>query len=407
MARTVPSAGTGGRRGAACKRYGGTVGSMSSPSPSERGQGAQSSRGALAGGVLVAGGYGDVGARVTRMLRDAGWQVTVAGRDGGRARAAAERLGASAQRLDVDDEASVAAALDGVAAVVCCVDRRSTHLIDQAVGAGLAFVDVSAGEDIVRAADRYRPLAEGTGARVLAGCGLQPGLANVAVARACEQVGQPSGVRTGLLLSLGDDFGPAALDWVVRSAATRAPVLADGRWRHRATLRRYGRMDFGPGHGMRVALGFPFPDRLGYGDSFGVVAADSHLALSPRWAHRVLVVAGATGATTLARWGPVRMVAGDVVERLAHASAHAQGGEDGENGFSLVAEAWSRNHRATVRLTGHGQSAATAVAVTLALPRLLDRPPGVWRAEQVMATSILADLKTRWNIGVHEEVVDR
>lgn len=64
--------------------------------------------------VLVTGGTSGLGEAMAAALLDAGARVAVTGRDGDRARAAAERLGAGAVAvgMDVRDEDSVARGVD-------------------------------------------------------------------------------------------------------------------------------------------------------------------------------------------------------------------------------------------------------------------------------------------------------
>lgn len=70
--------------------------------------------------ILIVGGYGEVGRRVASQL-DAqfGDRIVVGGRNPDRA---SDRR---AKRIDVDDPASVDAALDGVGVVMACVLQRA------------------------------------------------------------------------------------------------------------------------------------------------------------------------------------------------------------------------------------------------------------------------------------------
>jgi len=75
-------------------------------------------------GILIAGGYGVVGQRIAAALAS-DYPVIVAGRHLEQAKetAAAIGHGVRGRELDVTVEASIAAALQGVAAVMSCIDQ--------------------------------------------------------------------------------------------------------------------------------------------------------------------------------------------------------------------------------------------------------------------------------------------
>lgn len=72
--------------------------------------------------TLITGANKGLGYETARRLIDAGHDVWIAARDAGRGRAAAEELGARFVRIDVTDDASVAAAVDAVRAASGRVD---------------------------------------------------------------------------------------------------------------------------------------------------------------------------------------------------------------------------------------------------------------------------------------------
>src|SRR5262245_33816662 len=96
--------------------------------------------------VLVAGGYGEVGQRVsTRLAQSYPGGVIAAGRSLDRASRAAEAIGSGvhARALDANDASSIARVLDGVTLVVSCVDQREPFpLLSAAVSHGLAYTDL-------------------------------------------------------------------------------------------------------------------------------------------------------------------------------------------------------------------------------------------------------------------------
>ncbi|PFX01628.1 hypothetical protein CJ469_01161 [Nocardia farcinica] len=144
--------------------------------------------------VLVLGGYGAVGAHLVRLLRAQGIPALAAGRDATRADRA----------LDVTDLDSVAAALAGVSTVVNCAGTEDVRLAAACAGRGIAFLEISATSDYVRALERV----DGP---VVLGVGLAPGLTTLLAVDALANGPGPVDIMVGL--GAGERHGPAATAW--------------------------------------------------------------------------------------------------------------------------------------------------------------------------------------------------
>ena len=84
------------------------------------------------GGILIAGGYGVVGARIAGALAaDYPGRIIIAGRSLARANEAVARIGhgARGRRLDVTETDSITAALDGVSVAIGCIDQPGRKLL--------------------------------------------------------------------------------------------------------------------------------------------------------------------------------------------------------------------------------------------------------------------------------------
>lgn len=94
--------------------------------------------------VLIAGGYGVVGQRIAAELAP-DYPVIVAGRhlEPAKATAAAIGHGVRSRLIDVTVEASIAAALEGVATVVSCIDQPRRSLLHAAIERGLRYTDIT------------------------------------------------------------------------------------------------------------------------------------------------------------------------------------------------------------------------------------------------------------------------
>src|SRR5215203_3833596 len=96
--------------------------------------------------ILITGVYGTVGGRVAADLAP-GYpgRVIVAGRSAEKAAQFAAELGhgVRGRGVDVGDDASVEAALDGVGVVMSCIDQPEPHLLRAAITYGLAYTDIA------------------------------------------------------------------------------------------------------------------------------------------------------------------------------------------------------------------------------------------------------------------------
>jgi saccharopine dehydrogenase (NAD+, L-lysine-forming) len=95
-------------------------------------------------GILIAGGYGVVGQRIAADLSP-DYEAIVAGRHLAQANVAAAAIGhgVRGRELDVNDDDSIASALDGIAVIVSCIDQPRRGLLHAAIDRGLAYTDTT------------------------------------------------------------------------------------------------------------------------------------------------------------------------------------------------------------------------------------------------------------------------
>jgi len=184
--------------------------------------------------ILVAGGYGVVGRRIAADLApDYPGRVIVAGRNPERATATAAAIGhgVRGRALDVTVPSSIAAALDDVAVVVSCIDQPRRGLLHAAIERGLRYTDITPHLTELGRGAAYEHLdaaASASGARVLLGAGLVPGISNVMVRAVADTLGGADTIETSLLLTAGDVSGPASLDYFLQELTMPFAVYVDG-----------------------------------------------------------------------------------------------------------------------------------------------------------------------------------
>lgn len=319
--------------------------------------------------VLIVGGYGEVGQRLVTML---GPRVVVGGRH-------PERVaGARGRRIDVDDPASIEQALDGISLVVGCVREREPHLLEAAVRRGIAYTSIAPPRTRPDALVRLHGEAKLTGARVVLGTGIEPGIANVLARIGANRVGEVDAVETALLLGVGDVYGADSMAFVFDEFTQAYTIVVDG---HPLAVQAFDSsvlVDFPHALGRRRAYPMPFSDQFYYPMTLGARSASARLALDPPWLGSAIASLTRVGGRGWVARGSMR----GFVDRLRRAYASL-------DQFALVVDVRGRDGRVRSTLVGRVQAHATAAAAAAVAEALHTHEvePGVWLAEEAIAPS--------------------
>src|SRR5215203_1239727 len=211
--------------------------------------------------ILITGGYGTVGRRAAADLApDYPDQVVVAGRSAEKAAQLAAELGhgVRGRRIDVGDPDSVDAALGGVGLVVSCIDQPEPHLLRAAIGRGLAYTDIAPHLMTRRPTEAMKAEAAQSGARIVLGSGLAPGISSLLARQGADRVGAVEKVEVGVLLSVGDTYGPASRAYLLEEITLPYAVWIEGREIPTRPFGAHTRVIFPPPLGKRTAYLFPF-----------------------------------------------------------------------------------------------------------------------------------------------------
>jgi saccharopine dehydrogenase (NAD+, L-lysine forming) len=215
--------------------------------------------------ILIAGGYGTVGHRVAADLApDYPGRVVVAGRSAEKAVQLAVALGKGTRgrQIDVGDPDSVEAALEGVGVVMSCIDQPEPHLLRAAIGRGLAYTDIAPHLMTRRTTEAMKAEAAQSGARIVLGAGLAPGISSLLARMGADRVGAVESVESNVLLSAGDAYGPASRNYIMGEIARAYAVRIEGREVPMRPFSGSARVEFPPPLGERTAYPFPFSDQV-------------------------------------------------------------------------------------------------------------------------------------------------
>jgi len=334
--------------------------------------------------ILIVGGYGVVGRRVAaRLAPRFPDRVVIAGRNERQAVELCRELGhgTRARRMDVADAGALGPALDGVGTVMSCVAQREPHLLRTSIARGLAYTDISPRLAFWLGYEEMAAEARRTGARIVLGAGLSPGISNMMARQLAKAVGSVDRIETTLLLSLGDEYGSDSLHHVLESIARPFSVLENGQRRDVVPFSDGRRVDFPEPLGSRTAYLFPWSDGVYYPKTLGARTSLGRFALEPAWAGRLVALLVRAGAQRwIARPGFLRGNRG-AIEGVKRRYA-------GQDRFALVVTVEGRGRKMRMTLSGRHQAdvtgdAAAEFARTLAAGEMGEA--GVWLPEEVIS----------------------
>jgi saccharopine dehydrogenase-like NADP-dependent oxidoreductase len=333
-------------------------------------------------GILIAGGYGVVGHRIAAELAP-DYEVIVAGRHFEQAKATAAAIGHGVRgsEIDVTAEVSIAAALAGIATVVNCVDEPRRHLLRAAIKRGLRYTDITPHlVELGRGAayEEIAAAARASGARVVLGTGIVPGISNVVVRAVSDSLGGADVIETSLMLSASDAAGPASFDYFLRELTMPFEVHVSGTDRSAHAFSDPRVIAFPAPFGSRSAYLFPFSDQVLYPRTMAAQTVVSRLALEPARLGRLLAA--------LARVGATRLVAPETVRRtLTRSRPHHPPTKDTR--FALRVDVIHDGRSAHGTLVGRAQADAAAAGASGTVRSLMEGEvcePGAWMPEQVI-----------------------
>jgi saccharopine dehydrogenase-like NADP-dependent oxidoreductase len=346
--------------------------------------------------ILIVGGYGEVGLRLSAHLEAAGaHRVIVGGRHPELVR---DR---EARRIDVDDPSSVDEALEGISVVVACVRQRQPHLLRAAIRRGIGYTSIAPPWIPWAETAPLRAEAERTGARIILAAGLEPGVSSVLVRCTADDLGGVDAVETALCLSVGDSYGPDSMGFIFDEITEPYSIVVDGDARLALAFESSRLVTFPAPFGTRRAYTMPFRDQLYYPATLGAKTAVARIALDPPWLATGISAALRVGLRRALARGTARGRMRGLVEALRRRYAEL-------DGYALVVDVHRGERTIRYTLVGRQQAKATAVGVAAITEALWAREvdaPGVWLPEQVIAPApFLARLAAHGIVPVREAV---
>jgi short subunit dehydrogenase-like uncharacterized protein len=334
--------------------------------------------------ILIVGGYGVVGRRIAAELGpDYPGRVVIAGRSRARADEAATAIGHGVRGriIDIAVPSSIAAAFDGVAVVISCIDQPGRTLLWAALERGLRYTDITPHlTELGRGAgyEKIDAAARASGARLVLGTGIVPGISSVMARALADGLGGADEIETALLLNAADVSGPASFDYFLQELAMSFDIHAGGKDRPVRAFSGPRLVEYPRPVGAQLSYLFPFSDQVLYPRTMGVTTAVTRLAIEPAWLARVLSMVSQTGASHLL-----------AIDAIRHAIARRRQdrSSDRRARFALRVDVRRGQHSRCATLFGQTQADAAAAGAAGIARTLIEggvKDAGAWMPEQIV-----------------------
>ncbi|MBN8952605.1 MULTISPECIES: SDR family oxidoreductase [unclassified Rhizobium] len=186
--------------------------------------------------ILVLGGYGGFGSRLSRRLAGDGFQVLIAGRNLETAQALARHL-PNAMALQADRNGDIATILD---------EHKPFLLIDAAgpfqqsddrvarscIGAGVHYIDLADARDFVGAIGRLDQQAKATGVAVISGASSVPALSSAVVAELARDMQEVRSIEMSISASNRATAGASVASAILSYVGKPVRLWRGRRWRN-------------------------------------------------------------------------------------------------------------------------------------------------------------------------------
>ncbi|MDJ0655596.1 MAG: saccharopine dehydrogenase NADP-binding domain-containing protein [Xanthomonadales bacterium] len=347
--------------------------------------------------IIVTGGYGALGSRIVRnLVQQVQARVVVAGRDYSQAREMADEVGSrvSHRRIDVDNPDSIADGLDNAGLIINCAPQTGEPQLAAAAARGaIPYLDVTSDYRCISQMLALDDEAREGRTRMLLGCGLVPGLANLMARSAVEGVTEANSITTHLWWQTGPEFSPSWMEQLT-DLGRKFPVMKGEYDRSVSNFSESRRVSYpAPARDQRE-YHFCLPDQFFYPDTLGVAEASSWLSLGSGKLTRLL--------NGLSRSKVTGLMGRKAIEGLTRRAVD-QIPEGRKDRWIVMVDVAAESGVRRVIAEGTDLAESAAMVATEMARRLLRAcpAPGVWMPEEVMTLDALFRPLMQRGIKVH------
>lgn len=171
--------------------------------------------------ILVVGGYGQVGARVSKNLVN----VIVAGRNQSQADEfiAENNIEGISRRFDtsnLDDHD-----FKDVDTIVMCVESNNIDVLKYCIKLKINYIDISPTTSVLEEIESYREEIDRAGIKVIIGVGIAPGVSNLLAKKAVHEMDEVHEIDSYVMLGIGEEHGRNAVTWLLQNIYSKNPEI--------------------------------------------------------------------------------------------------------------------------------------------------------------------------------------
>lgn len=327
----------------------------------------------MPGPVLIAGGYGVVGAQLAALTRRRARELPllIAGRSQALAERAATEIGnAAGVVMDVTADDPLASLKTVPSVVIAAVNDPANTLMKAAISRAIPYIDITRWtERLLEAqalAESMKPRAS-----VSLASSWMAGVSAILARQACGGFAEVETVNTSILFRLKDKAGPNSVEYADRLSIPFR-VWEEGRWRRARPMAEPLTIIFPSGEAAR-AYRFDEPSQETLVTATGARSVASRIAYDDASAMRSIVF--------LVRSGLWRLISGSAFAGLRHSLIYNPG-VGAAHEIVIEVSGGGASRRASL-LDGAGQTHLTAVGAYIQLCEVLglegrpQRPAGV------------------------------
>ncbi len=353
--------------------------------------------------ILIVGGYGAVGRVIAQTLADKfPGLVIVAGRSYEKANALAKASDGKVKpyQLDLTTAHENPEILDGVAAVVMCLDVPDMRFIQQILQRGIHYIDITANDEILQQIEALADVAKVGGSTAVLSVGLSPGLTNLLAKYVQTQFDNIHQINIHILLGLGDAHGAAATRWTVQNLNADYTIRENGKPRQVSSFVEHKLAYFPDDFRKKEVYRFNLADQHVVTRTLDLPSVSTWITFDPNSSAILMAFLRRSGLSKLLRYQWVEAITVKLSTAVQRGSdkfigqVEARGEKDG------------RMQTHTISVTGKGQSRATGLVTAQVVEQLLSDgfPPGVFHSEHLIEPLPFIHRLTEGDFVFHENV---
>ena len=340
--------------------------------------------------ILIIGGYGNVGSKVTNHLYGTNsWAITIAGRNLNQAKTFVAKFKKNVNyfRLDATRITEYTKQILAFDIVLSCVDLLDNRLARLLLENGRVYLDLSADSEYIRRVEALNQLANKKNGLAILSVGLMPGLSNLMVKHLIIKLKDLTDFEIFAQLGLGDKNGRAAAKWILNNINGKYKLIKNNRTICLSSFKN-GKFEEIQD---KKALFYPFnfSDQHTVKKTLMVSEAISYLGFDKVFVSRAISFFKRIGLFTLIRYKAIQNILLNFLTNL----------NVGSKTYRLKVKANdSKGNIFSISVKGEKEAEATAKIAYLVIHRLFDEkkdlPTGVKHIEELLSfTDLIDDLE--------------